>query len=190
MKKLTALFLSLMLAFSLTACGSEEPAGSEASASAQLESTAAETESTETESTAAETESAAAETESTVAETESTAAETESTDAQTEGTEVSETESESVQETEGGNTLVVYFSSTGNTEEAANYIAAATGADVFELEPVQPYTDEDLNYGNEDSRVSYEHDNPDARNVELVADTVENWDSYDTVFIGYPIWWV
>lgn len=189
MKKLTALFLSLMLAFSLTACGSEEPAGSEASASAQLESTAAETESTETESTAAETESAAAETESTVAETESTAAETESTDAQTEGTEVSETESESVQETEGGNTLVVYFSSTGNTEEAANYIAAATGADVFELEPVQPYTDEDLNYGNEDSRVSYEHDNPDARNVELVADTVENWDSYDTVFIGYPIWW-
>ena len=57
------------------------------------------------------------------------------------------------------------------------------------MEPADPYTDEDLNWTEEDSRVVREHDNPDARDVELVADTVENWDSYDTVFIGYPIWW-
>lgn len=50
-------------------------------------------------------------------------------------------------------------------------------------------TSEDLNYSDTDSRVCYEHDNPDARDVELVADTVENWESYDTVLIGYPIWW-
>ena len=87
------------------------------------------------------------------------------------------------------NILVVYFSATGNTESAANLIAEATGADVFKLEPVEPYTDADLNWTDESSRVVYEHDNPDDRHVELVADTVENWDQYDTVFIGYPIWW-
>lgn len=57
------------------------------------------------------------------------------------------------------------------------------------MEPVDPYTSEDLNYSDTDSRVCYEHENPDARDVELVADTVENWESYDTVLIGYPIWW-
>ena len=91
--------------------------------------------------------------------------------------------------TEGGSTLVVYFSATGNTEEAATYIAEITGGDLFELEPAQPYIDEDLNYGNDDSRVSREHEDESLRDVELVADTVDNWDSYDTVFIGYPIWW-
>ena len=89
-------------------------------------------------------------------------------------------------QTEAGKTLVVYFSATGNTEAAAKYIAEVTGADLFELEPVVPYTDEDLNYSNEDSRVTREHDNPDERDVELVATTVDQWDSYDTVFIGYP----
>ncbi len=85
-----------------------------------------------------------------------------------------------------GKTLVVYYSATGNTEEAANYIAAATGGDLFELVPVEPYTDEDLNYNDDGSRVVYEHDNPDARDVELVESTVSDWESYDTVFIGYP----
>ena len=85
--------------------------------------------------------------------------------------------------------LVVYYSATGNTEEAANAIADAVGADLFELEPAEPYTEEDLNYGDENSRVSVEHENEDQRDVELVTTTVENWDSYDTVFIGYPIWW-
>ena len=101
-----------------------------------------------------------------------------------------ETESgSSSEETQTGKTLVVYFSATGNTEQAAAYIADITGGDLFELEPADPYTDEDLNYNNEDSRVSQEHEDESLRNVELVADTVENWDSYDTVFIGYPIWW-
>ena len=87
------------------------------------------------------------------------------------------------------NTLVVYFSATGNTEQAATYIADITGGDLFELEPADPYTDEDLNYNNKDSRVSQEYADESLRDVELVSDTVENWDSYDTVFIGYPIWW-
>lgn len=92
-------------------------------------------------------------------------------------------------EPESGKTLVVYFSATGNTEEAANYIVAATNADVFELEPKNPYTDADLDWTDDNSRVVYEHDNSDARDVELAAVTVPDWESYDTVFIGYPIWW-
>ena len=88
-----------------------------------------------------------------------------------------------------GNTLVVYFSATGNTQEAANYISQLTGGDLFELVPSEPYTDEDLNWTNDNSRVSQEYYDETLRDVELTADTVENWDSYDTVFIGYPIWW-
>lgn len=86
-------------------------------------------------------------------------------------------------------TLVVYYSATGSTERVANYIKETTSADIFELEPVKPYTDADLNYGNNSSRVVDEHENADKQNVELKTTTVPNWESYDTVFIGYPIWW-
>ena len=97
-----------------------------------------------------------------------------------------ETSEPSQAENESGKTLVVYYSATGNTENVANDIAAATGADLFELEPVNPYSADDLNWTDDNSRVVYEHDNPDARVVELVSATVDNWDSNDTVFIGFP----
>lgn len=92
-------------------------------------------------------------------------------------------------ETSGGKTLVVYYSATGNTKEAAEYIASATGGDLFELVPTEPYSSDDLNWNDENSRVVYEHDHPTERNVPLVATTVDNFNEYDTVFIGYPIWW-
>lgn len=88
-----------------------------------------------------------------------------------------------------GKTLVVYYSATGNTEAVANTIAEATSGDLFELEPAEPYTDADLDWTDGNSRVSVEHENEEERDVELVADTVENFDDYDTIFIGYPIWW-
>ena len=90
---------------------------------------------------------------------------------------------------ETGKVLVVYYSASGNTARVANDIAEAAGADVFEIVPVEPYTSDDLNWTNQSSRVSVEHDNPDARTVELVSTEVSDWDSYTTVFIGYPIWW-
>lgn len=90
---------------------------------------------------------------------------------------------------EAGKTLVVYYSATGNTENVANYIAAATNGDLFKLEPTEPYSDADLNWTDDNSRVVREHDNPDERDIALVKSTVENWDEYDTIFIGYPIWW-
>ena len=92
-------------------------------------------------------------------------------------------------QTSGGNVLVVYYSATGHTETVANYIAEATGGDLFEITPVEAYTSDDLNWTDENSRVSREHEDESLRDVELTATEVENWDSYDTVFIGYPIWW-
>lgn len=59
----------------------------------------------------------------------------------------------------------------------------------FEVVPTEPYTDEDLNWTNNDSRVSREHDDESLRDVELTTTEVPDWDSYDTVLIGYPIWW-
>ena len=91
--------------------------------------------------------------------------------------------------TERGNVLVVYYSATGNTEGVANYIAEATGGDLFEITPAEPYTDDDLNWTDENSRVTREHEDESLRDVELTTTQVENWDSYDTVFLGYPIWW-
>lgn len=84
---------------------------------------------------------------------------------------------------EAGKTLVVYYSATGNTENVANYIATATDGDLFELEPAEPYSDADLNWTDDNSRVVREHDNPDERDIALVKSTVENWDEYDTIFI-------
>ena len=145
MKKLTALLLSLVLVFSLAACGSTSKP---ASSTTQPE----------------------------------TSAPTESTP-----TAPSETEPETQPET--GKTLVVYYSASGNTERVAKDIAEAAGADLFEIVPTEVYTSDDLNWTNSDSRVSREHDDESLRDVPLTTTEVPDWDSYDTVFIGYPIWW-
>lgn len=88
-----------------------------------------------------------------------------------------------------GKVLVVYYSASGNTERVAKDIADAAGADLFEITPTEVYTDDDLNWRNSDSRVSREHDDESLRDVPLITTEVPDWDSYDTVFIGYPIWW-
>ena len=88
-----------------------------------------------------------------------------------------------------GKTLVVYYSASGNTKRVAEDIAEATDGDLFEITPAEPYTSDDLNWTNSDSRVSREHDDESLRDVPLTTTEVENWDDYDTVFIGYPIWW-
>lgn len=142
MKKLTALLLSLMLVFSLAACGNNPQAAETEPATSTPVS-----EETQEPETSEETE----------------AADTEST---------------------GGKTLVVYYSASGNTENVSNVIAKTLGADLFELEPVEPYSNDDLNWTNDDSRVTREHENEDERDVELVSATVDNWSEYDTVFIG------
>ena len=92
-------------------------------------------------------------------------------------------------ETEGGKTLVVYYSAQGHTEEVAQKIADNLGADIFEIVPQDEYTSEDLDWTDDNSRVTKEYEDESLRNTELVSTSVDNWDSYDTVLIGYPIWW-
>ena len=103
--------------------------------------------------------------------------------------ETTETVGSTEETTTDGKALVVYYSATGTTERVAQLIADAIGADLFEVEPAEPYTTADLNYSDKNSRVSREHDDESLRDVALVSAEVPDWDSYDTVFIGYPIWW-
>ena len=85
--------------------------------------------------------------------------------------------------------LVVYYSATGSTKAVAETIADTTETDLFEITPVDPYTSDDLNWTNDNSRVSVEHNDESKRDVPLTKTTPDNWADYDTVFIGYPIWW-
>lgn len=85
--------------------------------------------------------------------------------------------------------LVVYYSAQNHTKTIANKIAANLSADTFEIVPKEVYTSADLDWTNSSSRVSREHDDETLRNIELVTTTVENWEDYDTILIGYPIWW-
>lgn len=101
----------------------------------------------------------------------------------TEATEITETEAAA------NKTLVVYYSASGNTRRVAEAIAQAANADLFEIVPTEVYTNEDLNWTNPNSRVSREHDDESLRDVPLTTTEVPDWDSYDTVLLGYPIWW-
>ena len=98
-------------------------------------------------------------------------------------------ESEPETQPETGKTLVVYYSASGNTERVGKDIAEAAGADLFEIVPTEVYTNDDLDWTNPDSHVSREHDDESLRDVPLTTTEVPDWNSYDTVFIGYPIWW-
>ena len=159
MKKTAALVMSLLLLFSLAACGNEKQAAAQ-----DVSEPSSGSKGSEGRSSASEMEDAG-------------------------GTDETVSDTESASTGGGKKTLVVYYSASGNTEEAAGYIAAATGGDLFELEPKEAYTDADLDWTDEDSRVCREHENEDERNVGLTSTEVPDWESYETVFIGYPIWW-
>ena len=83
--------------------------------------------------------------------------------------------------------LVAYFSASGTTKKAAEHLANAIGADLFEIRPAVPYTRTDLDWTNNKSRSSVEMSNPQSRPE--IASHVENMSEYDTVYIGFPIWW-
>ena len=88
-----------------------------------------------------------------------------------------------------GKTLIIYYSAQGHTKEIAEQIATNLGADLFEITPKQKYTEEDLDWTNDGSRASREFANESERDIELVTTDIPNWSDYDTVLIGYPIWW-
>ncbi len=83
--------------------------------------------------------------------------------------------------------LVAYFSASGVTKGVAQRLAKAVGADLFEIRPAVPYTQADLNWTDKKSRSSVEMNDPLSRPE--IAEKLPNMADYDTVFIGYPIWW-
>lgn len=85
------------------------------------------------------------------------------------------------------NVLVAYFSRTGNTEKIAKYIVNSADADTFVINASVPYTDEDISYNNSSCRANLEQKDKNARPE--IAETIENMDNYDVIFLGYPIWW-
>lgn len=159
MKKFVSLTLAALMAFSLAACSGSESAATSSQSVAP------------TEAPAANEAPAAAEAPS--------ASEAAGADSETaEGTEAAASET-----TDGGNILVAYFSWSGNTETMANMIAEDAGGTLFEIEPATPYTDD------YDTLLDVaQQEQADNARPGLAA-TVENWDSYDVVFVGYPDWW-
>ena len=83
--------------------------------------------------------------------------------------------------------LVAYFSATGTTAEVAKMLAEVTGADLHEIKPEQPYTDADLDWQDKQSRSSVEMNDKHSRPV--ITDKIQNMQNYDTVYVGFPIWW-
>lgn len=84
-------------------------------------------------------------------------------------------------------TLVAYFSASGTTAEVAGNLAAATGADLFEIAPEVPYTGADLNWMDRTSRATVEMNDETCRPA--IARTLDDISAYDTVFVGFPVWW-
>ena len=74
-------------------------------------------------------------------------------------------------------------------EAVVEQIANNLEADIFEIVLVDEYTSDDLDWTDDDSRVSREHEEESLRDIELLSTEVPNWDDYDTIIIGYPIWW-
>lgn len=93
----------------------------------------------------------------------------------------------STNSTSENKTLVVYFSATGNTKNVAQHIKSGLSADIYEIVAAQPYTSDDLNYNNDKSRSTVEMNDKNARPA--ISGSVSNWSQYDTIYIGYPIWW-
>ena len=92
-------------------------------------------------------------------------------------------------EPSGSKVLVAYYSATGNTAAVGQIIAETLDADTFVMEPTQPYSDADLNWRDESSRVNDEHNDESLRDIPLLVATPPNFSNYDVIYLGYPIWW-
>lgn len=175
MKKLKSVLITVLAAFLLTACAAGGT-GSNSSANTpsnfQSMTSSANSNTSKTESTTSSVNS------NTESKTESSVS---STDSQPE--EVSSTPDDS----DDAKILVAYFSATNTTEGVANTIAECIGADIYEITPEQPYTSDDLDYHNDGSRSTIEMNDPDSRPA--ISGSVTDFEKYDIVFVGYPIWW-
>lgn len=175
MKKVTAALLAAFMTISLAACGGE--AGQGQGSPKDTSVSVNEDNSVEEETKKAE--------ESAQPENNEEAGGVEATDNNEETGGV-----ESGQDTldaEGSKTLVVYFSATGTTKGIAELAAETLQADIYEIVPQEPYTDADLDWHDDESRSTIEMNDSSSRPA--INGSVEGMEQYDTIFIGYPIWW-
>ena len=175
MKKIAVILFSVLLVISATACGRETNTDEERTPDIGNTTETASTENDSAENILTE---AASEPESEEGMPE-TAAENGKAD--------DEAESEAANEAEETKILVAYFSATNTTEGVAEMIAGSLSADIYEIIPEQPYTDDDLNYHDDNSRSTIEMNDSSARPA--ISGSVEDMEQYDIVFIGFPIWW-
>lgn len=179
MKKEISIFMILVLAMSLAACGSSKDSensshNTEAETSVQ---TAQEESGTNQEPEPSDELSSDAQ--------EPEQNDESSSDAQEQGLS-GEPSAEEPDGTEA-KALVVYFSVTGNTKAVAETLAGLQDADIYEIVPQQPYTDEDLNYTDSTTRATVEQNDPDTRPA--IQGSITDFEQYDVVYVGYPIWW-
>lgn len=169
MKKITAIILTVLMAVSLAACGNsgQEKAGDSGSGTAR--DTEISKPGTKDMETAESTEDA------------------ELPDTAEEGENIANEEESEGEDVNEGNVLVAYFSATNTTKGVAEHIADGLDADLYEIVPEEPYTDEDLDYNDDSSRSTIEMNDPASRPA--ISGSVEDMSQYDIVFIGYPIWW-
>lgn len=108
-----------------------------------------------------------------------------------ENTSTSENNKENNNTTTSANSkiLVVYYSAQTHTRRVAERIAKNLNADTFEIVPEDVYSEDDLNWTNSNSRVSKEHNDESLRDIKLKSTSIPNWKDYDTIILGYPIWW-
>lgn len=161
MKKAVLTILSFFCIFAMPSCGNSQT-DSEINSDSTVQSTTAEQ--TESEETTADNSDIISESESVT---------------------VSESEEES--SSTGDETLVVYFSATGTTKGVAERIASVTNADLYEIIPAEPYSSDDLDWNDNNSRTSIEMNDLNTR-PEIASEMI-TLDSYSTIYIGYPIWW-
>ena len=160
MKRTVSILLTFALMLTLAACGSTENQNNTSSDPAPEENTPA-VSTPETPSSNQPEDTATPENE--------TPADTETTD------------------DSGNKILIAYFSATSNTENIANHLNEILEADLYEIVPETPYTSDDLNYSDSSTRATREQNDDSARPA--ISGSVENIEQYDTIFLGYPIWW-
>lgn len=160
MKKIISMLLMITLCLFLAACGNQNEPGNDKTANGDV----VKEESSKEEMQATDNDSQTAE-----------------------STTATESESKIATKTTESKVLVVYFSATGNTKAIAESIADGLQADIYEIVPEEPYTDADLNYNDNNSRCTLEMNDSSARPE--ISGTVDHFEQYDTVFLGYPIWW-
>lgn len=172
MKKIIRMMLlAALICFGLTACGSNGTENSRQQENSSVNN--------ETEENRQDTETEAEDTESS----------SEKTNEEEQITKEQVTKEQVTEETasEQSGTLVVYFSCTGTTKGLAEAVAEELNADLYEIVPEEPYTSEDLDYHDDNSRSTKEMDDPSSRPA--ISGSVENMEQYDRIILGYPIWW-